>query len=585
MEKQHQPKEKSIIKRERLLAAILVAVAIPLIVCLAVPLEIYANNMDEFLFSLWDFLPLCLLTGLLVTGLNLAVLLTVPEIAYRIVSMILLALALLLFLQGTYLNGTLTLAGDQLGDTLPSVASTVINLIIWIVLFGGFLTVAMIPQIQGPMKKIALVLACIVVFIQIITPVFNIISNPNIFLSKEDKLKNGSFTNVATCVTNRDITTLSNHHNVLYFLFDRFDEFYAEEMLRQAPELFENLDGFTHFNDNISLYAHTYPSVQYMLTNHRYNLDLSRVENLREAFTDATPLQTMHDAGYRVSLYGESYYDFTPGDLPDYIHNLSEIAEYKVTNPIFLAAQMMGLALYRCFPFATKVWLSYINSNTFNQCLSIKGADGYDQYDSGNQKVLDLVRTTPFATTDQDVFTFIHVFGCHDVYMDYKGGTAQASPKTVATMRKSLEQCFDIVNLYIQALKDHGTYEDATIIITGDHPNTVNYDRDYIVDPQLTALFVKPAGRATGALQTVDTPVAHANIWPTIFAAEKITSTVDGTSVFAVDTDNPVTREYVYQNWNRSSLDQAHFNITGSGRTFANWELTKTETRKKFLMD
>ena len=572
---------------KRILPAILISVAIPMILCFAVPFEIYANNIDEFLFGVWDFLPLCMAFGLLLTGINLVILLFVPDRAYKIISHILLILAALLFLQGTYLNaGLSSLEGDSMGTDGPSLDIKILNIIIWIVLIGGAVGTTFIKDKKDIVGKIALALAAVVIFTQIMIPVFAIITTDNVFISKEDKLHHANGTSVAKFTSTKNITTVSDSNNIFYFCIDRFDEYYAEEVYRSEPALFDALDGFTWFKDNLSMYGHTFPSVAYMLTNHVHDSSETRAQNLQDAYDENTTLKTLHDNGYKINLYAESYYDFTnAGSLPDYVENVSEMVEYTVENPFLLSLQMICLAMYRCFPLFLKPIFSGINSDSCNLCLVLKDKDGYVNYSSDHKKALKAVKSSSFKTVDEGVFTFMHFYGCHDVNFDYKDGSARPSSGKAKQIKNAVKECFEVINVYINALKNTGAYENATIIITGDHSAPVN-DLVKLNDSRLTALFVKPSGSAGKSLEISSAQVAHENIWATVMKSENIQTEEDyGQSLFEIDPEEDRVRQYIWQTFNVYSLDEYYYEIKGSGRSFGNWTLKKTVHKDKFLMD
>lgn len=572
---------------KRILPAILISISIPIILCFAVPFEIYANNIDEFLFGVWDFLPLCLVFGFVLTGINLSILLFIPDRAYKIVSHILLILATLLFIQGTYLNaGLSSLEGDNMGSDGPSIGIKILNIIIWIILIGGAVGTTFIKDKKDIVGKIALFLAGIIIFTQIMVPVFAIFAGDNVFISKEEKLNNSNGTSVAKFISTKNITTLSKSSNIFYFCIDRFDEYYAEEVYKSEPELFDKLDGFTSFKDNISMYGHTFPSVAYMLTNYKYNSELSREQNLNKAYEENLTLKTLHDNGYTINLYGENYYDFVnAGSLPDYVANVSEMVEYTVGNHFLLSLQMICLAMYRCFPLFLKPVFSGINSDSCNLCLQLKDGDGYVNYSSNHKKALNAVQNSSFETVDEGVFIFMHFYGCHDVNFDCKDGTAHPSSGKAKQIKKAVKECFEVINEYIKALKNIGAYENATIIITGDHSAPVN-DLVKLDSSRLTALFVKPSGSAGEKLKFSSAPVSHGNIWATIMQSENIQTEEDfGTSLFDVKPEKDTVREYIWQTFNILSLDEYYYEIKGSGRSFGNWKHTKTVHKDKFLMD
>jgi len=63
---------------------LLLSLVAPLTVCVFGPFETYSGNMGEFLFSLGDFLPLCILYSLAVSAVIFAVLMLLDGRAYDI---------------------------------------------------------------------------------------------------------------------------------------------------------------------------------------------------------------------------------------------------------------------------------------------------------------------------------------------------------------------------------------------------------------------------------------------------------------------------------------------------------------------
>ena len=79
-------------------------------------------------------------------------------------------------------------------------------------------------------------------------------------INSEEKQKNDMV------LTTENIFEVSSKDNVIVFLLDRFDIYYYEQVLKQDADFFAPLDGFTFYDNNISLYSRTYPAVAYMLT-------------------------------------------------------------------------------------------------------------------------------------------------------------------------------------------------------------------------------------------------------------------------------------------------------------------------------
>ena len=100
---------------KRIIPTLLVAFLLPFIIFISVPFEIFGNNIDEFLFSVSGFMPFLALFALTSTAVVFFVILFLPNKAYRITSAVFIALAFLFFIQGTFLNSGLSLAGDNMG--------------------------------------------------------------------------------------------------------------------------------------------------------------------------------------------------------------------------------------------------------------------------------------------------------------------------------------------------------------------------------------------------------------------------------------------------------------------------------------
>lgn len=124
-------------------------------------------------------------------------------------------------------------------------------------------------------------------------------------------------------VTSENLTSLSESGNVIVFILDRFDEEYAEKAFRETPEVYDELTGFTWYQDNIAMFGHTYPAVAWMLTNKPYSAAVSRSAYQASVFDGETPLKRLRDEGYTINVYTQSYYGYgNENSLPDYFANV-----------------------------------------------------------------------------------------------------------------------------------------------------------------------------------------------------------------------------------------------------------------------
>ena len=98
--------------------SLLLALTLPLTICLFGPFETYCGNIGEFTFSLGDFLPLCVTFGAVAAVAVFAILLLLDGLAYDIACAVVTWLSIMAFSQRYYLNlGVNALAGDGVGVT------------------------------------------------------------------------------------------------------------------------------------------------------------------------------------------------------------------------------------------------------------------------------------------------------------------------------------------------------------------------------------------------------------------------------------------------------------------------------------
>jgi len=581
MSKQNKPK---VSLKKRVLPTILLSVTLPLVLCVLIPLEIYGNNLDEFMFSLNGFLPTCFLFALLLSALIFAGLFFLPQKGYRVACTVVATLALMAFLQGTYLNaGMSSLAGDNLGDKTISVFSKVLNLVIWIVVIGGGIVFTTLFDKKNLSGIITLAICAVVIIAQAMGPVVVIMTNNQIFTAKEDRLVSEDATYTHRILTKQNLTTVSTSGNVFYFCVDRFDQLYAEQALTECPEVFDCLDGFTSYTDNISLYGHTFPGVSNLLTSKKFDTDLRRGEFLDQVYNQNDTLQVLAQNGYKINLFTQPYYAYTDAYfLPDYVSNVADAKSYKVKNKPLLALNMMGIAAYRCLPILAKPVAGSISSATCNNQVESMGTNGFEEFSTDMKNTWESVSQATFNSTGDKNFTFIHVEGCHGVDYDEEWNSVGIFGNKDIMI--SLKNSFAIIDVYLQAMKDAGVYDDATIIITGDHATPVN-DFAKLGEPSRTALFFKPSGSNHDEVKYSNAQVSHDNVWAAILQSEGIAVPSSlGKSLLEIGENEQTTRYYYWHTYGLTFSEYV-YEIEGSGKNFANWQLIDEKHFDRFIMD
>ncbi len=568
-------------RKSRILLTVLISLALPLIIFISVPLDIYAHNQAEFMFALSDFIPGLIVAFLLLAIVMAAILFTIPTKIYRTVAYVFIAIEFLCFFQGTYLNaGLSSLTGDNNGWTgggwndAKTIFFVVLNAIIWVGVIGLMVFLSLRPDKKGIFRIISLVMVVIVLATQLMNCFVQSISNKDLYLSySEMEEKSGKFHSL----TSKDINDVSDSNNIYYFIVDRFDESFAEKAYDADNEFFDELTGFTWFKDHLAYYAHTYPAIACMLSDKMYDTEVMREDFLNEVYKGDTPLKELSGLGYSINLYTQPYYayNYNGDSFPEYINNFTE-GSYKAERKVDLTISMARMSMYRCLPTALKATISQgMNSSTCNDCVSFYGDDGSPSYAAGNDSLWNLVKDEAFTVKSGKQFSFVHMEGCHDL---------NEKSKTKKVL-KSLTSSFNNINAFLQVLKERGLYENATIIITGDHGLSHN-DSGNISEPVQTALFVKPRGAGSEKLKTSDAQTSHGDIWPTIMKSEGINSEYakkDG--VFDIQEGENRVRYHYHQTWKRGNFDEYTYKIEGSSKKWSNWKQEGHKHYDRHLMD
>lgn len=569
-------------RRDIILPLALMSVALSMAVFISYPVDIFCRNLDEFRFALSDFLPFCILFCAVSAILIFAVMFIMPKPVYRVLFPILTGVALMFFIQGTYLNGgILYLTGDDMGNTVGR-SEIMINLVIWIAVIIELTIIPCFFKNSSVAKTLFVVLCVILLGNQIVTAATALLTSRGAFetypvrvLSNENAGEKGDDT---LCrLSEYGITTLSGDDNIFVFCVDRFDTDYADEALKKCPEIFEMLDGFTYFNDNISRYGHTFPSVTYMLTNIKNDLPSDRKQYFKDAYKEAKTLSDLKDAGYSVNIYTDGFYAYEDGAaLLGIADNAvaSTDGTYTITDRIGLVSGMIRISLYRGFPFALKDKVGgALTSSSCNKF--VKFLADYPEYTVDTKGLYETVNGTPFEISDRKRFSFIHFSGCHGVDYNENWETPTDSEKHDITI--SLKNSFKIIGKYIGELKSRGLYEDSTIIITGDHAAAYS-DTKPLSGTRVTALFVKPKGAYGAPMNTSTAQVSHDNLWATIGKSAGIKFSFDaGISVFDVPENEDRIRRYVWHTTESNGFHAYTYEINGSARIFDNWKLTDTK--------
>ena len=576
---------------KKLPLTLLLAFTLPLTVCFFGPFETYCGNMEEFLFSLGDFLPYCIGFAAMGAVALFALLMLLDGVAYNIACAVVSWLSVMVFCQRYYLNfGMNALEGDGVGVASAEPLATALNALLWVAVGAAFIGAAILLK----KRNIAhfFVSTAVVLLAVLITQTVGFASlsfSTNVYVPvtqrTEEGENDGGGAKEPSVLTFENLNELSEGKNVVFFLIDRFDVRYFEKLQKSDPSYLQGLEGFTFYNDYTSLYCRTYPAVASILTGMENDFEGTRLSYFREAYTDGGPMRALAENGYDVNVYTEKYYVYDDASyMSDYVDNISGVNGYEIDSKSGLSTDMLRLSLSTCLPFVAKAAVGYLSTPDFNAHAVYESDE--PAYEADMKEVYEYITENEFtAVGSHGQFTFIHVYGCHTpVKYNLDWEEADENEQNDTTM--ALKQSLTIIYEYIEEMKRLGLYEDATIVITGDHPAAISDSKligqtGYSSDngTRVTAMLFKRSGESEGALVTNTAQISQNQLWATIFESEGLLSLKTGESFFDISEGEDRVRRYLFERSVILGDDRAdeivEYKITGSARKAENWEIVE----------
>ncbi len=557
------------ITKGKLLRSLLTGFAVPFFLFICAPFSVYFSNFEELEFRLEDFIPPLLLVSILgFVAIALALLLTKKRI-HNLIFSLCAGLVIIAYVQ-TMIT-TLTFKGLP-GDGNTAAASTItiiVNLVFWLIMLGLIAWLCVVFSKASLCRNAVCFLMCLVLIMQGV----GMIPSVKPFLSKYLVAVKSNQTYLST----ENILEVSEKDNIIVFVLDRFDNKYFQKLLDSDSPYIDSLDGFTYYEDNISKYPRTFPGITSMLTGSETDFT-SRNNYLNTSYSESAFLNDLKNNGYKINLFVPSFYAYDNAEyLSDIASNTERAGKPTVENKGALLSKTMELSSYFWAPEILKS--NKISTTSFKELITYgDSAPVYEMTQTSDASLYARFKGEGLsAQKESGTFTFLHLRGCHAPYTIDEN--CSAAPNTQPTLLSQTTGVFKFITEYMQVLKDKGLYDDATIIITGDH-GALKTDGAPYDDSILTALLVKEKGQSGTPLKTSSAQVSQDNLHATIVKSAGIKTDKDyGTAYSQVPEGEDVVRTHYFQTYTGSAKKDVNYTytITGKGDDFSNWEITSTE--------
>ncbi len=465
------------------------------------------------------------------------------------------------YIQAMALNGGLgLLTGDGI-DWTSHAGSAILGLSVW---FAVLVVLLFVMYLHRKFWAMAVKVVCLLlVFMQLVPAVA-------ILCGVYDDANSDAIGDYYLC--DNGFYEFSSRENVFVFVLDRLDYDYIQRVLKEDPAFFDGLEGFTSYTNAISGFARTKPALIHMLTGaDQTAYHTPKEEYFTQAWTygDKNLLEDLDAQDYDIELYTGIRNLFSDADLAaEYVDNVSN--GWADMNYGVALQKLLQLSAFRYTPMVLKPFF-WADTNYYNQDVFEEAGDKAYQFD-------DAAYALGFAdaTADRQVSSFklYHFFGPHAPYTMNADGTVSEEPTTVTD--QTMGSFANLMKLF-DRMKELGIYDDATIIITGDHGAAIS-DTKPLQKATRVGLFYKPAG-ASGKLQTSSAPVTTGQVAATVIKAAGGDHSAYGPALDEVAENADITRVYYKTVCDQETFRETQlciYHVTGDAADFDNWELVQT---------
>lgn len=394
--------------------------------------------------------------------------------------------------------------------------------------------------------------------------------------SNEDNLKALSF---------EPTTVFSQNKNIIVFIVDRFDGLWCDEFMELYPEISQELEGFTYYQNNVSQYTNTFPSMCNMLTHQQYD-GSEWTDYFEKSWAEENVPSLLKENDYQVNLLLDQPTTYgAMSRIEPYCDNYLTIPGLTATvNEKKLGQIVHSLMLTRVLPYYAKECIP----STQNNISDLKYFDfTYDgEYKNFSMGIVDPNTDTDLyfylknanfqSSSSKNVFTMIHLNGAHDTNDDLIHMTGEENGSVI---QRTIRANFEIILKYINSAKKLGVYDKTTFVIMGDHgriPESVIDSHLNMQSPIITALLIKPANaKQSDLIYDTNTGLSNSMFGASVLQYAGIDHQDFGYSYQdIIESGQDVPRDFQHYQW--SSIGSVRFiegfNIEGNARDFNNWK-------------
>lgn len=445
--------EEKIIKKEHIMAWLLLSVSIAFMLTFFAPIEAYYSNKNEFWFSIWQLLGTTGITFIIVLALFMIISCVLNRMRLSVYYYaFLIVFYFYLYIQGNYiprdygvLNGVDIQWDEYVSYGIASIVVALICLMIFCVVVLKF---------RSYIFKIGTFLSLFILCIQIIT-----IS----ILMVQSVATSSLSTNDSIVVTDNKMLNLSKDQNIIVFILDTYDASYLNYLLEEGYESYSDVFmDFTYYSDTLGAYPTTKASLPYILTGIWYENEQPFTDYVNNAYINNNIYKSFKENNYSVGIYTSGMYLSSNVDIENV-----EKGKYKIAQISKFIGKLYKIVAFNYAPHQLKRYF-YINTDEFSD---LKTSENYRAYSMDVQEFAKKLTEEGIAVSEKtNCFRVYHLAGTHPPYTFGKNLISD-DEKTYSAYDEAAGNCM-MLKKYFDELRNKEIYNHATIVVMADHGNT-----------------------------------------------------------------------------------------------------------------
>lgn len=553
-------------KQTKILTSLLAGCGLPLATILLPTLTAYSKMAKELYMGLWEFFPVVIVMFVLVSAILTAVLLFIKSTVRNTIFSLSAGITVAAFLQNALTSASFEGFPADGGWVSDAVWKLILNFSMWVTIIAASVWFGILWNKSNAGRKMLALMMSVALIFQCVAVIPGMVSAVN-------ETASAAAGTQKSFLTTENMFEVSKKDNIIVFVVDRFDTKYYDAQVAKDPDAFKDFDGFTYYSDYIAKFPRTYPAISSMLSGVYSDFSMSKGAYFNKVYSQSPFLKDLEKNNYKINVYIPEMYAYDNADSFDgRVANASSNSKFSIGDRFIIALGMIERGAYFWLPDmlkSQKVSLVAMNEGV----MALKNLTKYELDDV--KVYQEFCESGLYTQSRQNNFTFLHLRGCHSPFtMDEECNPVEEN--SVGSYEQT-KGTFKFIREYLQQMKDKGLYEDATIVILGDHA-ALRSDKKLYVEPELTAFMIKESGKAGTPFAESDVPVSQDNYLASIVKSAGLQ--VDrgyGTAVSDVKADSSSTRTHYFQTWNADPDVNYTYEIKGSGKDFANWKIVEEE--------